>query len=139
MNKDKTILLHNISIVIKLIFHFLYFLYFHRPRNKLNTAYKVTKKKKTKIQTVIRLIRGLFDVFFIGTLLICKIAMLRRSCSNKLYCFVFLILLELYKINANIAPHKNAVLLLGKNILLFLFSKILLFQSFEMPNKIFKN
>ncbi|XP_003399164.1 N-sulphoglucosamine sulphohydrolase [Bombus terrestris] len=39
--------------------------------------------------------------------------MLRRSCSNKLYCFVFLILLELYKINANIAPHKNAVLLLA--------------------------
>ncbi|KOC65833.1 N-sulfoglucosamine sulfohydrolase [Habropoda laboriosa] len=39
--------------------------------------------------------------------------MLRGMCLNKLYYFIYFILLELRNLNANIATHKNAVLLLA--------------------------
>lgn len=40
--------------------------------------------------------------------------MLKRIHLNKFNYFIYLILLELRNTNANIMPHKNAVLLLGK-------------------------
>lgn len=40
--------------------------------------------------------------------------MLKKIYLNKFNYFIYLILLELCNTNANIMPHKNAVLLLGK-------------------------
>lgn len=40
--------------------------------------------------------------------------MLKRIYLNKFNYFIYFILLQLRNTNANITPHKNAVLLLGK-------------------------
>ena len=44
--------------------------------------------------------------------------MLKTVGLSKLYCLLFL-LFKLYNVDANIAPHKNAVLLLGNNVIFF--------------------